>query len=190
VGSLLPIPVKKPQNGLGNGWPVRARTTLNKLVLDYTTSPPHKGRAVSNDTAGVSWRVFFALLVSELSGVLAGVTVAIVWRSWIAWLWFSPLLLKWISAIFAISREDLAPKPALDIAESTKFFEKIHPQQGIFLIEGKESTVFQFFRHSGHPARSRTRERAQFAIIICFGLMFPTGLVGSIIWMPTSMQRL
>ena len=190
AASLLPIPIERRQNGLENGRPVRARTALNKLVLDYTTSPPHKGRTVSKDTAGVSSRVFVALLVSELSGVLAGVTVAIVWRSWFAWLWFSPLVLKWISAIFAISREDLAPRPALDVAESTKIFEIVHPQQGIFLIEGKESTVLQFFRHYGHPVRSRTRELAQFAVIICFGLMFPAGLVSSIIWMPTSMQYL
>ncbi|KAG9386995.1 hypothetical protein A1F94_003745 [Pyrenophora tritici-repentis] len=194
AASLLPIPIEKQQKGLETGRPVRARTTLNTLVLDYTTSPlPKKDNAVSQETKGLSLKIFFALLVSEFSGVLAGVTVAVVWRSWFAWLWFAPLLLKWTSAIFAVAREDLAPKvvPSAPAAtERTKLFEILHPQQGIFLIEGNESTVLQFFRHYGHPVRSRTRERAQFAIIICFGLMFPVGLVSSIIWMPTSMQYL
>ncbi|KAI1666407.1 hypothetical protein L13192_10091 [Pyrenophora tritici-repentis] len=180
AASLLPIPIEKRQNGIETGRPVRARTTLNKLVLAYTNDPPSKiaGRAVSQDTAGLSLRIFIAFFVFELSGVLAGVTVAVVWRS---------------CAIFAVSREDLAAEPASSASsakECTKLFEVVHPQQGIFLIEGKESTILQFFRHYGHPVRSRARERAQLAIIICFGLMFPIGLVSSIIWMPTSMQYL
>jgi hypothetical protein len=194
AGSLLPIPVQKRQNGLENGRPVRARTTLNTLVLDYTIAPPpKKDQVVSQETGELSLKIFLALLVSELSGVLAGVIVAVVWKSWFAWLWFAPLLLKFASAIFAISREDLAPNPVSSTSvqmERIKLFEIVHPQQGIFLIKGKESAVLQFFRHYGHPVRSRARERAQFAVIICFGLMFPVGLVSSIIWMPTSMQYL
>jgi len=195
AASLLPIPIEKRQNGIETGRPVRARTTLNKLVLAYTNDPPSKiaGRAVSQDTAGLSLKVFIAIFVSELSGVLAGVTVVVVWKSWFAWLWIAPLLLKWISAVSAVSREDLAAEPASSASsakECNKLFEVVHPQQGIFLIEGKESTVLQFFRHYGHPVRSRVRERAQLAIIFGFGLMFPIGLVSSIIWMPASMQYL
>jgi hypothetical protein len=195
AASLLPIPTEKRQSSLETGRPVRARTTLNKLVLGYATDLPAKAanETVSKDTAGLSLRVFVAILISEVTGVLMGVSVAVIWRSWLSWLWFAPLLLKWISALFAVGREDLAPKPQQSdpkAEECVKLFEIVHPQQGIFLIEGKESTVLQFFRHYGHPVRSRTRERAQFAIIICFGLLFPVGLVTSIIWMPISMQYL
>lgn len=194
AASLLPIPVQKRQDGIETGRPLRARTTLTTIALDYATSiPSDNSRKISQETGGLSFKIILALLVSELSGVLAGVTVAVLWRSWFAWLWFAPLILKWISAVAAVSREGLAPKTmssATPVTECTKLFEIVHPQQGIILIEGKESTVLQFFRHYGHPVRSRIRERAQFSIIICFGLIFPIGLVTSIIWMPPSMQYL
>jgi hypothetical protein len=195
AASLLPIPIEKRQSSLETGRSIRARTTLNKLVLEYATDLPAKatGRTVSKDTAGLSSRMFIAIFFSEITGVLMGVIVAAVWRSWLSWLWFAPLFLKWTSALFAIGREDLAPNPLQSTSkteERVKVFEIVHPQQGIFLVEGRESTVLQFFRHYGHPIRSRTRERAQFVIIICFGLLFPVGLVTSIIWMPISMQYL
>ena len=114
---------------------------------------------------------------------------AVIWQTWPAYLWFVPLFLKLVSTLFAIYREGLSSMPPLPHEQDIeKSFEIHHPQHGTFVIEGKESVVLQFFRHYGHPIRSRVREVAQFIIVVCFGLNFSVGLVASIVWMPLSMQ--
>ena len=72
--------------------------------------------------------------------------------------------------------------------EETKLFEVNTHGHGFLVVEGKESVVLQFFRHYGHPIRNRARELIQISIVVAFGLVFPIGLMCSLIWMPVVLQ--
>jgi len=194
----LPIPVDKPSRKnldaeIGLKRPLRARTCVSRLALEYVDTQLIKDdyKRISNDTNRVSCRTYIALFVSETTGIITGIVAAVIWQTWFACLWFIPLFLKLVSALFAICREGLSSMPPHPHEQDIeKSFEIHHPQHGIFVIEGKESVVLQFFRHYGHPIRSRVREVTQFIIVVCFGLNFSVGLVASIIWMPLSVQYL
>ncbi|KAL1639153.1 hypothetical protein SLS58_008240 [Diplodia intermedia] len=181
--------------------PLRAKTSLSHLVLTNGATPTTTGSrpVVANDTAAPSAHVYAGVFLSELTGLAMGAIVACVWKSWIAALWFVPFILKLTSTIWAISREDLAPAPPASAdhkrsggapEERTNKFEIHDPHHGLIVIEGAESVVLQFFRHYGHPARNRSREVLQFAVVVGLGLVFPAGLVVSVMCMPASMQYL
>ena len=106
-------------------------------------------------------------------------------------LWLLPLLLKLLSACFPIPREGLAVGSKSTSAQAQDRivkYEIIPNGNGFQVIEGEESLVVQFFRHYGHPIRSRGREILQMTIVTCFGLLFPVGLICSLLWMPAGMQ--
>ncbi|KAL4989655.1 hypothetical protein BDW68DRAFT_186313 [Aspergillus falconensis] len=65
-------------------------------------------RVVAGDENGAATlRVYAALVVTELIGVVIGTVVLAKWRSFFGLLWFVPLVLKLISAAFAMQREPL-----------------------------------------------------------------------------------
>ncbi|KAB2573306.1 hypothetical protein DBV05_g8016 [Lasiodiplodia theobromae] len=185
------IPPQKSMKGESSRErPIRAATSFSRLVLDYNTDKRAGDRPViRNDTGNTSLHVIFGVFLSELTGVAVGTVAAYKWKTGYALLWFLPLILKLISIFAAVAREDLARPSENAEAESEKCFEILH-RHGVLMIQGKESVVLQFFRHYGHPIRNRHREVLQFVIIVCLGLVFPAGLVISIIWMPVSMQYL
>lgn len=173
--------------GTVEGPPVRSTTSYSHLVLEYNTGKAEDLPVIRNDTGTISLHVYIGVFLSELTGIAIGIFAAWKWKSGLATLWFIPLLLKLISTFAAVAREDLTRPANSTEAEIDKYFEIYH-RNGVLVIQGKESVVLQFFRHYGHPVRNRSRELIQFVIIVCLGLVFPTGLVISIMWMPESMQ--
>ena len=183
---------QNPESGVKPLRLVRARTAVNILELSYTDGVPDPKKTVRDDTGSPNLRTFLAIIWSEASGLAVGSFVLGYWRSYFCFLWFLPLVLKIVSAIFSIRRENLLIRPEKSEkdgnAEETKHFEVNTRGHGFLVIEGKESAILQFFRHYGHPIRNRAREITQISIVVAFGFLFPIGLICSLIWMPVGMQ--
>lgn len=170
---------------------VRARTVVNILELSYTDGKVEPSRTVKNDVGSASIRTLLAIIWSEITGIVMGVFVLAFWNSYFAVIWFLPVALRLLSALTTIKRENLLPRrTAKEDEEEIRQFEVNTYGHGFLLVEGKESTVLQFFRHYGHPIRDRVREIIQIAIIVVLGLLFPVGLLCSLIWMPVGLQYL
>lgn len=192
----IPIPITNQPDGngeLGTKPPklVRARTVVNILELSYTDCKVDPSRTVKNDIGSVSFRTLLAIIWSEITGIVVGVFVLAFWNSYFAVIWFLPVALRLLSAFTTIKRENLLTRPtAKEDEEEVKQFEVNTYGHGFLLVEGKGSAVLQFFRHYGHPIRDRVREVLQIAIIVLLGLVFPVGLLCSLIWMPVGLQYL
>lgn len=216
----LPIPVTSPLTGSRSvetglretGAPghqrIRAVNRVSYLRLSIPRNLPPTEEIIGGETGSTTLKTYLALLVTEITAVVTGIVVAVLWRSFFMVLWFIPLFLKLASAYLAVSRgpltipseprpsrtptlsqesSPLAEKPTTTHLASRKF--EIHdPLNGFVIIEGNEDLVLQFFRHYGHPIRNRFRECAQIFIVAAFGFLFPVGLVCSILWMPVSIQ--
>ncbi|KAL9064110.1 MAG: hypothetical protein Q9161_009081 [Pseudevernia consocians] len=183
---------KDPSPELGGEPPklVRARSVVNFLELSYVDGNVDPEQTVKDDIGTPSFRIFLALVWSEITALAVGCFVLGYWQSLFSFLWFLPLALKLLSATFTIQRESLLTQPSGNKAnlEETKRFEIDTYGHGFLVIEGKESAVLQFFRHYGHPIRSRGREIIQISIIVALGLIFPIGLMCSTIWMSVGLQ--
>lgn len=171
---------------------VRARSVVNILDLSYEDGQVDAARTVRSDIGSVTFRTLLAIVWSEITGIAMGTIVLAYWRSYFAFIWFLPLSLRLLSSVYTLQREGLLPRPVAKEAEmeETKRFEVDTYGHGFLLIEGKESAVLQFFRHYGHPIRNRNRELLQIAIVVALGLVFPIGLMCSLIWMPIGLQYL
>ena len=181
---------QNPESGVKQVRLVRARLVVNFLELSYIDGNVNSEKIVKHDIDTFSFRILLALVWSEITALAVGGFVLGYWQSVFSFLWFLPLALKLLSAIFSIKRENLLTKPSGNeaIVEETKRFEVDTHGHGFIIIEGKESAVLQFFRHYGHPIRNRKRELIQISIIVAFGLVFPMGLMCSIIWMSVELQ--
>lgn len=179
-----------PESGMEQPILVRARSVVNLLELSYVDGNVDQRKTVKHDTETFSFRILLALVWSEITALVVGGFVLDYWQSGFSFLWFLPLTLKLLSAVFSIKRESLLTKPSGKeaLVEETKRFEVNTDGHGFLVIEGKESAVLQFFRHYGHPIRNRWREVIQISIVVGFGLVFPIGLMCSIIWMPVGLQ--
>lgn len=107
-------------------------------------------------------------------------------------IWLSPLLLRFISAFFALDREPLIPLTSSSAANDPHCDFEIHcPQsEGRFaLFSGPPTVVLQFARPYGHPKRNRFREIVQLTVITLFACLFPFELLCSMIWMPVMVQN-
>ncbi|KAI9370417.1 hypothetical protein BJX61DRAFT_548957 [Aspergillus egyptiacus] len=199
---------------------IRAFHKVSYLKLSAVNQASQPPRAVTGvETGAVTVRVYAAIFATELIGIAIGTVVLARWRSLFGILWLVPLILKLISAAFALQREPLRVPPSpgtgtpspipspsrtsssssissssslspLTAAAPPKIFEIHNEKHGFLLIEGPEDLVLQFFRHYGHPIRNRVRESVQLAIIVGMGLVFPVGLVCSSVWMPVWLQYL
>jgi len=171
---------------------VRAKSSVNILELSY--APPDENidsaKVVKNDTGPITFHTILTLIWSEITSILTGAIVLAVWRSPSSLLWFFPLLLKVLSATFALEREGILPPESGKSVQQqpTRRFEVNLQGNGFLIIEGQESTVMQFFRHYGHPIRNRLRETIQVTIVVALGLIFPLGLICSLLWMPAGLQ--
>jgi len=173
---------------------VRQKTTVSHLILSRASSK-RNGKEVSRDTGSVGFRTYTALILTETTGIATAIAVMVIWRSWFMLLWVAPLALKLLSAAFTMQREDLTAPPPLKKEDRVdvqvcrpKKFEIANNGNGFLVVEGDDSTVLQFFRHYGHPIRSRAREILQMAIVVGFGSIFPVGLVCSLVWMSPALQ--
>ncbi len=191
----LPIPTKaqtenNPESGVKSSRFVRARSVVNILELSYADRNVEPMKTVKHDAGLLTYRTLLAILWSEITALAVGLLVLRFWRSYFCLLWFLPLALRTLSAIFTMRREGFLAKPLAketDLQE-IKHFDVNTRGHGRLVIKGKETAVLQFFRHYGHPIRSRAREILQISIIVTFGLLFPLGLVCSLIWMPVELQ--
>ena len=181
---------QSPESGVEPSRLVRATSAVNFLELSYVKKDANPGRTVKDDTGAPNFQILLALVWSEITGLAVGGFVLGYWQSKFSFLWFLPLTLKLLSAAFTIQRDSLLTEPSGEkaIADEIKTFEVDTHGHGLLVIEGKESVVLQFFRHYGHPIRSRWREIIQISIVVAFALVFPIGLICSIIWMPIGLQ--
>lgn len=160
------------------------------MELSYVEGDVDSKKLVKHDTGRVTIRTFLALIWSEITGLAMGAFVLAYWRSYLSFIWFLPLALKLLSAVFTIQREGLLAKPSQkeQSLRNIKRLEVNTKGHGVLVVEGIESVVLQFFRHYGHPIRNRVREFMQITIIVASGFVFPIGLVVSLVWMPIGMQ--
>ena len=197
----------------------RARTRVCHLTISLPDRSPEPSELCGNEIHRTTLKTYLALLTTEVTGIAVAVAAYTVWRSWFLWLWLAPLFLKLISAAFAMDRTGLEPTPPSSkvavarepdpstaaaavrerekssIAEEhrasqVKKFEILDSNNGFLIIEGDEHLILQFFRHYGHPIRNRLRETVQIGCVIAYGLVFPIGLLASIIWMSEGLQFL
>ena len=181
---------ENPESGVEEPRPVRARTAVNFLELSLVDGNVDPRKTVKHDIGPPSFRTLLAIFWSEITGLATGGFVLGYWRSYFSFLWFLPLALKLLSAVFTMKRETILVKPKGKEAdmEEIRRFEIDTRGHGFLVIKGRESVVLQFFRHYGHPIRNRAREMIQISIVVAFGLTFPIGLMCSIIWMPIALQ--
>jgi hypothetical protein len=174
----------------------RQMTLVSHLYITIAKSDtgPKESVLIHGDIETVTLRTFLAIIISEITAIAVSIIVAAIWKS--AWmvLWLAPLLLKLLSACFAVPRNTFTPEP---LAEGNSQEEENDPQaaffylengQGLQIIEGPIHIVRPFFRHYGHPKRQRWNELVQIAVVIAFGINFPVGLVVSILCMPVPLQ--
>ncbi|KAL8670782.1 MAG: hypothetical protein Q9168_004704 [Polycauliona sp. 1 TL-2023] len=171
---------------------VRAHSVVNLLELSYVDGKLDPLKTVKSDVGSVTFRTFLAIIWSEITGIAIAVFVLAFWRSYFAVIWFLPVTLRLISAVGTIQREGLLANPSAKDTENEEIrrFEVNTGGHGFLLVEGKESTVLQFFRHYGHPIRNRAREVLQITTILGLGLVFPIGLMTSLLWMSVELQYL
>ncbi|KAL2010322.1 hypothetical protein VTN00DRAFT_6129 [Thermoascus crustaceus] len=189
------------EDGRNTGAVIRQKTTVSHLTLSPRTGKETTTPLIDNDTGPITLRTVMAIIATELTGIGVAVAVTVIWRSAFMVLWLIPLILKLISAMSAVPREQLIlnkrattkmPAQATEDKETNKvpWTKKfcITTGQGFQVIEGPEEIVLPFFRHYGHPERSRWREIIQITVVVALGLTFPVGLICSLIWMPIGLQ--
>ena len=165
---------------------VAAVCTLTlKPVKDCETP---NSQTIYGDVGPVNWRIYLALFTSEMLSLVIGIVAATVWRTYFAFLWLAPLLLKLTSGALALSREELVSSDHEKESHVVVRFDL--PNNRALILNGPESTVLQFCRHYGHPIRNRVLEIAQMGIIVAFACVFPAGFIMSTIWMPSGLQYL
>lgn len=184
--------------------PIRSVKTVIHIQLCYNqekalnTGPddPRKSIKSSNSASSarvtehlgpLKWHTVFGVLSSELIAMIVSLAVFASERSLYA-LWFnSPLLLKIIALVFRVRRQglDLAIGNMIEQRETERVLASSESHRnGMLLVEGPRPLVLQFFRHYGHPERSRKgikgdRIREVVCIYTVFASMmiFPIGLI-------------
>lgn len=178
---------------------VRQKTTVSCLTLSRVDSRT-TGTTIDHDSTAPRLSTYAAIILTEATGIATAAVVMAIWRSWFMVLWLFPLILKLVSTAFTLDREPLLSPLERKGADMHKEKQNGGPSiakyniansgKGFLVIEGESSLVLQFFRHYGHPIRSWARECLQIAIVVAFVLIFPIGLLCSIVWMPVGLQYL
>jgi hypothetical protein len=177
------------------GYEPRAIQTASLLTLSLIpteTAQARKPRKIllSKETGSVSFSCMAIMLTSEFFPVVAGIILAVLYRSFYTILWFSPLVIKLISAFCRLQRTSLQlPSKEDDDLTDTLTLSMEHPTDGFIIIKGPRNIVLQFSRHYGHPIRNRTRELIQIFSIIALNLLFPVGML-CLFNMPPRMQSI
>jgi hypothetical protein len=185
-------------------WPlhvVRARTSVTFLELSHFDHEPPADAVVDHDTGRVTLKCILSIILAEMTGIITSIVVVIAWRSAFAIIWLLPLLLRLTSTTFVASREGLPIKssgvenPSTELIPQTKTPKpleelkvEIHTPDGFLVMQGQSNAVLPFTRHYGHPIRNKVRESIQCGVIIGFGLLFPFGLLCSLLWMQEGLE--
>lgn len=163
--------------------PVRA---IQAIVLLKVHCSPEAGNGVRLDSeiGSCGLKAYLGILISEISSIAIGFIVAGIWKSGFSVLWFLPMVIKVLSALFALSRSSFKDRDSAYDPTTLFYVEvpRVHT-----LIEGPDRLIRDFFRHYGHPIRNRFREVFQFVLIGLLGLICPVGLV-CLTWMPGSVR--
>jgi hypothetical protein len=174
---------------------VRARTFVTFLELSLIHHEPPADAVVDHDTGRITLKCILSIVLAEITGIITAIVVVVAWRSVFAIIWLLPLLLRLLSVTFVVSREGLPTKPcsmehpALKPTPPEVLKVEIRtPVDGFLVIQGPSDAVFPFTRHYGHPVRNKVRESMQIGVIIGFGLLFPIGLLCSLLWMQEGLQ--
>ncbi|KAL6823496.1 hypothetical protein V8C40DRAFT_248214 [Trichoderma camerunense] len=191
--SYVPIPMLSSEAEEPNAGKIRAKVAVSHLTFakatkyDINSTMPF----VKADIGRPTLRVFLAVFTTELSAVLVATGTAVYYKSFWALWWLAPLLLRLVSALFAIDRKPLVSLKLPPPDDPTCDFEIHCPQyEGNFmLLTGPKSVTEQFFVHYGHPERNRFLETIQLAMVVLFGSLFPLGLFFSVMWMPIGIQK-
>lgn len=188
---------------IGTSHRVRQKIFIGHLKLSSFSRPMPKSitkvLSVTDDAVRPGIRIYLALFATETTAVIMALLVAVIWRSAFAGLWLLPLVLKIVATLFTMQREtmdDAAPAPKKSDTEEQvgkddrKLYSIRIPAGGFVLVESEDDVVLPFFRHHGHPKRSKRREFTLIAIVVSFTLIFPIGLVCSTLWMSDALQKL
>ncbi|KAH0366090.1 hypothetical protein KCU65_g5567, partial [Aureobasidium melanogenum] len=174
----------------------RAHIPMHHMYIgrcEKQTSRSRGGVVVSEDK--LTWRCFVGVVASELTAIIAAVVAgAYAHTTWLAVYFVLPLLFKIISFGTSVRREGL--RAAIGNGSETEtIFELEDLNHGLFLIQGPDDLVRQFFRHYGHPIRgvdisaNRWREIMSMALVYLFVAYFPAGLI-ALLWMNDDAQAL
>ena len=120
---------KLAEDGLLKDGKLPPRRTINRvsqLKLSLPDREPLPTEVIGNEIRTTTFKTYLALVITEFTGIIVGVLVFVLWRSWFMWLWFAPLFLKLLSAAFAVEREGLelpiklshCPKPPIASVQS------------------------------------------------------------------------
>lgn len=167
---------------------------------------------IGTETGKTCVATFVTIVLTELTALVMGAIVIVIWRTWFAVMWFIPVTLKLFSGCFALLREEISFPSTIEQRSLHGFAERsekkttvstikigqapakniiveVHNlKHGFLVIDGDSELLLQFFRHYGHPIRNRFREVVQIVIVVGFVLIFPAGLVASLLWMPPPVQ--
>ncbi|KAG9564441.1 hypothetical protein KCU77_g17538, partial [Aureobasidium melanogenum] len=143
----------------------------------------------------LTWKCFIGVVASELTAIIAAaVAGTYTHTTWLAVYFVLPLLFKIISFGTSVRREGLKVASD-DESEVETIFELDDLNHGLFLIQGPDDLVRQFFRHYGHPIRgvditaNRWREIMSMALVYLFVAYFPAGLI-ALLWLNDDAQAL
>jgi hypothetical protein len=200
-----PILTVKGQGKEGGDVPVTTPKVRQQICVGHlklSRMPPQekitRTITIHDDASPPRVWTYLALIATELSAIIVAILVGVLWKSAFAALWLIPLVLKLLSTAISVRRETLSvpdPPEITDekgnaVEEKVKLFGVRNPAGGFVVIESTDSLVLQFFRHYGHPKRSKLLEKLQIAIVVAFTLVFPMGLVSSTLWMSDALQRM
>lgn len=161
------------------------------LTLGYESaaSPNHTADLVKkHKTRSTLPTMLLGIIFSEATAVSTGCTVAVVWHSFFALIWFLPLILKLLAIRFRVRR---TPLVSLDTSTSGSngessaepcVFEIDDSKHGLIIIQAPVALGTQFFRHFGYPQRSnlpidRWNERISIGLVVAAGAYFPIAWV-------------
>lgn len=172
--------------------PVRSRQSVNHLTLAKATPEDlsNKQFPFISEEARAGMSSMLGICLTEATGTVIMICIAVIMRSIWSIIFIIPLVLRLLSAIFAVERETLADIPDTANIETHRDWEINCPAvEGMFiLISGPPTVVNQFFRHYGHPIRNRFREVVQLILVILFATYFPVVLLCQVVSMPAVIQ--
>jgi hypothetical protein len=171
---------------------LRTAVFIHRLYIRYATQGDISSRQFIRVQEKFSIRTWLGLVFSEITAIIFAPVVGFRLGSWFGFWWLAPLLLKVIAVPFRVRREALTIKA--DDSSRSCMFQVVDEDDGIFLIEGPDLVVCQFFRHYGHPIRTgysvisdRSREIVSMIIVALYGSIYLVGLLVTI-WLDQTIQ--
>lgn len=198
--ALLPIGerlvTKGPMDEERGTWPqssrLRAHVAVNHLIISQPSEEDRNELPFVCEPSGTpSLRIYLGIITTEATALVLALVLAVGYRTTWSILFLSPLCLRLLSASTSIHREKLLSLRTTSAAADPPLDFEVHTAQSdgsFMLLTGPPIVVLQFMRHFGHPIRDRSRELAQIFCVAAMGLLYPFGLLCSMVWMPLEVQ--